>query len=200
MTIALVPAAGHSTRMGRPKLTLPLGDRTVIEHVITALRAGGIGTVAVIVGHHGVELDRLADAAGARVLIVTEPTPDMRSTVEQGLQWIENRFGPKPNDPWLLIPADHPVLDPELVRQVMAAGTIEQSIVVPTFNGKRGHPTRFAWKHAAAIRALPPDRGINELLRTHAAEVRELPVADDRVLIDLDTPADYDRLRADWRS
>ncbi len=41
---ALIPAAGKSARMGRPKLTLPLGGRTVLEHVVTALRRGGVGT------------------------------------------------------------------------------------------------------------------------------------------------------------
>ena len=37
MRFAVVPACGHSTRMGRPKLALPLGDRTVIERVVAAL-------------------------------------------------------------------------------------------------------------------------------------------------------------------
>ena len=38
MIFALIPAAGKSTRMGRPKLALPLGEKTVLEHVIAALR------------------------------------------------------------------------------------------------------------------------------------------------------------------
>ena len=191
---AIVPAAGHSTRMGRPKLSLPLGDRTVIEHVVAALRAGGVDRVLVVLGPHVPELGPLATAAGAHVLTLAEPTPDMRSTVEHGLRWIEDRYHPGPNDPWLLVPADHPVLDPALVRQVVAAGTTERPIVVPVHDGRRGHPTRFAWRHAAAIRGLPADQGINALLRDRADEVYELPVADAAVLCDLDTPDDYARL------
>jgi molybdenum cofactor cytidylyltransferase len=196
MTFAVVPAAGHSTRMGRPKLSLPLGDRTVIEHVIVALRTGGVEHVLVVVGPHVPDLEPLATAAGADVLTLAEPTPDMRSTVEQGLRWIEERFHAGPNDPWLLVPADHPVLDPELVRRVVAAGTPERPIVVPAHAGRRGHPTRFAWRHATAVRELPPDQGINALLRACAHEVFELPVTDPTVLCDLDTPDDYARLAA----
>lgn len=195
MTFAIVPAAGHSTRMGRPKLSLPLGDRTVLEHVVDALRAGGVDRVLVVVGPHVPELASLATASGADLLQLREPTSDMRSTVEHGLDWIEERFRPGLDDPWLLIPADHPVLDATLVRQIIAVD-VGCSIVVPVHGGRRGHPTRFAWKHAAGIRALAQGQGINVYIRGHPADVCELPVSDSRVLIDLDTPEDYARLTA----
>lgn len=197
MTFAIVPAAGHSTRMGRPKLSLPLADRTVIEHVVTALRAGGVDRVLVVVGPHVSELAALASTAGADVLQLAEPTPDMRSTVERGLDWIESHFRPRPDDPWLLVPADHPTMDARLIRDVLTAH-VDGSIVVPFHAGRRGHPTRFAWTHAAGIRALPPGQGINAFVREHAAEVFELPVSTAEVLIDLDTPEDYARLAAGW--
>ena len=197
MTFAVVPAAGHSTRMGRPKLSLSLGDRTVLEHVVAALRAGGVEHVLVVVGPHVAELGPLAAAAGADVVALAEPTPDMRATVERGLDWIGRHLRPQPDDPWLLVPADHPVLDPAVVRQVVAAGTDARPIVVPVFEGRRGHPTRFAWCHAAGIRGLPADQGINAFLRARAAEVHELPVANPGVLADLDTPEDFGRLLAE---
>jgi molybdenum cofactor cytidylyltransferase len=194
MTFAIVPAAGHSTRMGRPKLSLPLGDRTVLEHVVSALRTGGVDQVLVIVGSHVPRLADLASAAGAGVLRLTEPTPDMRSTVERGLDWIEEHFRPQPDEPWLLVPADHPTLDAGVVHQILAvAGPF---IVIPVHSGRRGHPTRFAWKHAVGIRVLPAGQGINVFIREHATEVSELPVSNADVLIDLDTPEDYARLVA----
>ena len=192
--LAIVPAAGHSTRMGRPKLNLPLGGRTVIEHVVGALRAGGVEHVLVVIGPHVPELGPLATAAGAKVLVLPEPTPDMRATVEHGLQWIGERYHLGPDHPWLLVPADHPVLDPGLVRQVIAAGSPACPIVVPVHDGRRGHPTRFAWRHAAAIRELPTGQGINTLSRARAHEMIELTVADATAFCDLDTPEDYERL------
>jgi molybdenum cofactor cytidylyltransferase len=149
----------------------------------------------VVVAPHVAELAALASTAGAHVLRLTEPTADMRTTVERGLDWIDERFRPQDNAPWLLVPADHPTLDAGLVRDVLAADA-GRSIVVPVHAGRRGHPTRFAWRHAAGIRALPADQGINAFVREHAADVYELPVANAEVLTDLDTPEDYARLAA----
>jgi molybdenum cofactor cytidylyltransferase len=195
MTFAVVPACGHSTRMGRPKLSLPLGGRTVIEHVVGALRGGGVGHVLVVVGPHVADLAPLARAAGADVLSLPEPTADMRATVEHGLRWHVDRFAPAPVDPWLLAPADHPVLSSAVLRQLLdAAKSLACSIAVPVHEGRRGHPTLIRWRHVAGIRSLPAGVGINVYLRERAAERLEVPVTDAGVLADLDTPEDYERL------
>jgi molybdenum cofactor cytidylyltransferase len=196
MTFAVIPAAGHSVRMGRPKLALPLGERTVLEHVIVALREGGVECVLVVVGPHVPQLAPPAERAGAHVLQLAEETPDMRTTVEAGLRWLEEHFDPRPADSWLLVPADHPTLEPMVVRKLLGerAGSPDRSIVVPTHAGRRGHPTLIAWKHVAGMRALPAGQGLNVYLRRHAAQTLEVPVDSADVLRDLDTPEDYERL------
>jgi len=197
MTFAIIPAAGHSTRMGQPKLALPLGDRTVLEHVIAGLRGGGVDHVLVVIGPHVQELAPLATRAGAELSLLPEPTPDMRTTVEQGLRWLEEHYHPRPDDYWVLAPGDHPSFGASIVSALLAvAGTGGKTIVVPVHGGRRGHPTVIAWKHVAGIRALSADDGINSYLRMHAAEALEVPVGDAGILDDLDTPADFDRLRA----
>src|SRR5262249_12245859 len=102
MTFALIPAAGKSTRMGRSKLALALGEQTVLEHFIAALRSGGAEHVLVVLGPHVSELTPLAESAGASVLVLPEETADMRATVEAGLRWLEERFAPRPENAWLL--------------------------------------------------------------------------------------------------
>jgi molybdenum cofactor cytidylyltransferase len=195
MTFAVVPACGQSSRMGRPKLALPLGDRTVIERVVAALRAGGVGKVLVVVGPHVPELVPLASAAGADVLALPDATPDMRTTVERGLAWIEDRHRPSPDDCWLLAPADHPAFTSDVVCQLLgAAREVSHSVVVPVYQGRRGHPALLCWRHAAGIRALPRDEGINAYLRRHTNETLELPVPDPGILTNLDTPEDYARM------
>jgi molybdenum cofactor cytidylyltransferase len=178
--------------MGRPKLALPLGDKTVLELVIDALRQAKIEHALVVLGPHVAELAALARNAGAHVLLLDEETPDMRSTTERGLRWLEEKFQPQPEDSWLLLPADHPTLDPEVVCQLIAARarSPQYSVVIPTFQGRRGHPTLLAWKHAARIRTFAPGLGLNLYVRQQAAEVLELPVASD-VSLDLDTPEEY---------
>src|SRR5205807_1937561 len=117
MIFALIPAAGKSTRMGRPKLSLPLGERTVLEHVIDTLHQGGIRKVVVVVGPHVPELVPLAKQANAVVCHLAEQTPDMRATVEAGLHCIEHVADMRDKDSWLLCPADHPCLDATVVEE-----------------------------------------------------------------------------------
>jgi molybdenum cofactor cytidylyltransferase len=201
MIYAVIPAAGKSERMGRPKLTLPLGGRTVLERVVDAVRRAGIEHILVVVAPHIADLIRLAENAGAHVLPLTEQTPHMRATVERGLVWLEDRFHPRLDDQWLLIPADHPALDGAVVKHLIQARNEHAncSIVVPTFRGKRGHPALIDWKHASGIRAFPAGAGLNAYLRQHADETLEMPVEAAGIVRDLDTPEDYERLLQDWQ-
>jgi molybdenum cofactor cytidylyltransferase len=195
MTLALIPAAGHSRRMGRPKLALPVAGRSVLEHVVEALRAGGVERTLVVLGPHVADLAVLAERAGANVLLLPEATPDMRATVEAGLAWLEEKCRPAPEDDWLLCPADHPTLDGEVVALLRQARREKPdcSIFVPTWQGKRGHPTLIAWKHVAGMRAHPVGEGLNAYLRLHASATC-LVAATAVVVQDLDTPEDYERL------
>jgi molybdenum cofactor cytidylyltransferase len=188
--------------MGRPKLALPLGGRTVLERVIASLRDAAVDRVLVVLGPHVANLVTLAEAAGADVLLLTQETADMRATVEAGLAFLEQHWQPRPEDAWLLVPADHPTLDVDVVRQLIRVCTEhpERSIVVPTHQGKRGHPALIAWKHVTGMRSLPAGQGLNSYLRLHSTDTHEVPVETAAVLDDLDTPADYERLAAAWRA
>jgi molybdenum cofactor cytidylyltransferase len=197
MSVAIIPAAGKSSRMGRPKLSLPLGDKTVLEHVIAAFLRGGCSHVLVILAPHVAELGRAAVEAGARVVSIPRETPDMRATVEYGWGWWEHYAGFTAEDYWYLAPADHPVLDGGIVALLEAERLRhpDRTILVPAYQGKRGHPALIAWKHVAGMRALPPGVGLNTYLREHPEETLEVPVESPGVLLDLDTPEDYERLR-----
>ena len=139
------------------------------------------------------ELVALAIGAGAEVLALSEATPDMRTTVELGLAFLEEKLHQVPEDWWLLAPGDHPVLTPVVVRQLLAAASTDRSIIVPVHGGKRGHPTLIRRRLVAKLLAIPPDRGINSFLRAHAQDTLELPITDPGILSDLDTPEDYAR-------
>jgi CTP:molybdopterin cytidylyltransferase MocA len=200
MTFALIPAAGISSRMGRPKLALPLGDRTVLGHVVMALQQAGIEHILVVIGPQVPELAPLAQAAGAAVLLLAKQTSDMRATVEQGLSWLEAELRPSDGDNWLLAPADHPTLNPGVIRRLLETKKREPhySIVIPTFQGQRGHPALLGWEHVAKIKQFPAHQGLNVYLCQHADETLELPVDCVDILRDLDTPEDYEQLRRAW--
>jgi molybdenum cofactor cytidylyltransferase len=200
MIFAVIPAAGKSRRMGQPKLSLLLGDRTVLEHVLSALREGGVEQSLVIVGPNSLDLIVLAERAGGTVCKLPEETADMRSTVEFGLHWIEYHFRPRCEDAFLLVPADHPTLDPLVVRTLLAARSNdrEPTVFIPTYGGKRGHPALIGWTHVSGIRAHPAGEGLSSYLRQVVAQTVEVPVETASILGDLDTPEDYERLRRQW--
>jgi len=82
---------------------------------------------------------------------------------------------------------DHPLIDSEtidsLVRQV-APGRI----VVPVYEGRRGHPVVFAADLFPEILELTPDQGLNTVVRRNRDRVLEVVVANAGVLRDIDTP------------
>jgi molybdenum cofactor cytidylyltransferase len=201
MIYAIVPAAGKSTRMRQPKLALPLGGKTVLEHVLAALRQGGVDQTLVVLGPHVRDLVPLVRGAGAHAHVLAQETADMRATVEGGLCCLESLFEPDSADAWLVAPADHPTLDPTVVAQLLEAHSREPraTIFVPSYQGRRGHPILLSWSHVTAIRELPPQLGLNTYLRQHPHLTCEILVDSAEILRDLDTPEDYERLCREWR-
>lgn len=194
-TFAVIPAAGLSRRMGQPKLLIEINGQTVIARLLTALRAAGVDQIVLVGRCHDWALWDAVDTASVFSVRPPVDPPDMRASVEHALHAIRETFAPSDDDCWLLIPADHPVLDPQVIREVINTWqTSPTQIVIPTHHGERGHPTALPWRVAADVFAMPADRGLNWLIRSMPEQVREWPTANSAVLCDLDTPDDLARL------
>ncbi len=191
---ALIPAAGKSRRMGQPKLLLPLGGRSVIEHVIAAFQEAAVRDIIVVARPNASALKSVVEHAGANVVRLDEDTPDMRTTVQRGLDWIETRFSPSDEDGWFLVPADHPTLAPTVITELARSWRVG-AIAIPVFNGQRGHPALIGWQHVRGIRVFDQDVGLNAYFRSQRTATIEVPVDSAEVLTDLDTPQDYQKLQ-----
>ena len=193
---AVIPAAGVSRRMGQPKLLLQLAGKTVLARLLEALSFVGVEDRVVVLRNDDEALCAEATAAGASVVQPPVPPPDMRQSTEYALEYIEQRHSPAPDDGWLLLPADHPVLARSVIETLIERWNRQSDLIlVPTCQGRRGHPAFFRWRLIEEIRRIPRGAGLNQLLKSHRDAVTELPVEDDAVLLDLDTPADYEKLR-----
>lgn len=189
---ALIPAAGRSRRMGTSKLLLPWQGTTVIEHLIGTLTRPDIAVVAIIIRPDDHVLRESVQRTSAVAIIPDHEPPEMRDSIEIGLRAIRQRFAPADDDGWLLIPADHPLLEPEVLDGLLSRWSPgDCEALLPTLGAKRGHPTLMKWSLAARLEQLPRDIGVNTLLRSSPCLVTEWPTDRESVLADLDTPEDY---------
>jgi molybdenum cofactor cytidylyltransferase len=189
---AIVPAAGRSKRMGQPKLLLPTGGRTLIAHVVTALREGGADRVVVVAppadSEEGPAVAQAAEQAGALVVAPAERPAEMRESIEIGLATAAN---PKPPARVLLSPGDIPGITAQIVAALLEESSRQpEMILVPRCGERRGHPVVLPWSLAADVASLPVGQGFNALLVRHQSRVAELLVNDSGVTVDLDSPDD----------
>jgi len=183
--------------MGQPKLLLPWGGSTVIEHLLAALSHPRIVTCCVVCRRNDVELARVVDQAGGSVIQPAVDPPEMKDSVLAALTAIEQRWHPAPDEGWVLCPADQPLLPPGILQPLVDAwdtGTAE--VVIPRHGGRKGHPVLFRWQLYNEIQALRADEGLNSLVRHPSRKIEFVDLDTPGILVDLDTPEDYAR----WRS
>lgn len=198
MTLAIVPAAGASRRMGQPKLLLPYGTTTIVAALVAALRAGGASPIVLVTAPGDEELQRTMEAAGCRVAVNPDPERGMLSSIREGIAALGGaRALAERGEVLLVAPADLPALRPATVAELLwRRAAAEAPLAVPTFDGKRGHPLAIAPALLPEIETLDLAVGLKELLERHAAVVLEVPVHDPGAVRDVDTPEDYTRLTA----
>jgi molybdenum cofactor cytidylyltransferase len=194
--IAVLPAAGASRRMGRPKLLLPFRGAPLVAAVVGALRAGGVDGIVLVTAADDEELRAWARQAGVATAVNPAPERGMLSSIQEGIAALGGADAlARRSDVLLVSPADLPHLAPEsvaeLLRRMAAAGA---RLAVPVYQGKRGHPLAVASALIPEILHLDPEIGLKQLRNRHEAELLEVPVDDPGVVADVDTPADYERL------
>ena len=193
--LAIVPAAGSSSRMGRPKLLLPWGAETVLGATLGALLAGGVEEAVVVVAVAGPLAD-WQSPPGVRRVVNADPARGMLSSVLAGLAALASTTP----DPLVVCPADLPALRAETVAALLAAYRREGGVVVPRCGdgrgSKRGHPLLLApfWQRRVAELSIH-EGGLRRILELAAGAVREVAVDDPGTLRDVDTPEEYERLR-----
>jgi molybdenum cofactor cytidylyltransferase len=198
-SFAIIPAAGRSQRMGRPKLLLPWGGQSIIEHVIGVWHASRVDRVIMVVHPLDKRLAEMGVAAGACVVRPAEAPAEMKDSVALALA--EAALDqPAATDAWLLAPADLPGLKAASIDRLLDAYASAQgrvaadTIFAASWQARSGHPVLFPWSLAGEVARLAPSEGLNALVARHPVEAIE--TGPDALADDLDTPEDYKRLRA----
>jgi CTP:molybdopterin cytidylyltransferase MocA len=189
---ALILAAGRGTRLGGvAKACLRLCDgRTFVEAIAAAARAAGCTRVVVVAAEPHLAATRSAAAtAGCDVVVNPAPERGMGSSLAAGLEALD----PADFDAALDWPVDHPRVGAATCAAILAAVS-RDGIVVPTFEGRGGHPTAFGaavWPELAAS----AEQGARSVMRSRPDRVRRVEVRDPFVGAGVDTPEAYAAIR-----
>jgi CTP:molybdopterin cytidylyltransferase MocA len=206
---ALIPAAGYSTRMGQPKLQMPLAGKPLIVHTIEAWLSSNVDRVVVVVRPGD---DDLAAAVGetlgsqvakskcrVEIVVPTLPPPDMKASLQAALAHLQQSIQPGSDDAFLVAPGDMPRLSTAIVSRLIERHQCgrKQEILVPTLRQQRGHPVLFPWRFAAQVFQLSQHEGLNAIVEREPVELiacNDLAAADESPFADIDTPEQYDEI------
>ena len=174
--------------MGRPKALLPISGQTFLGRLIT-LYSTCCEPVVVVLGHQAAEIRAGIQAEPPWVRWALNPRPELGqfSSLQTGLRAV-----PAGVD-CLFQPIDYPAVKASTVE--LLAGT-EGELVIPRFEGKRGHPVRISPAIIAELLSLPAGGQARDVIRAHYAEALFVDVADAGVATDIDTPEDFARWMA----
>ena len=190
---AVVLAAGASTRMGRPKLLLPVEPGgTLLGRLLGTLADAGVWPLVVVVRRTLAIEAVWRDPRAASVVVVVNPDPSrgQLSSMLCGL----NSFGDRP-DAVVQAQVDVPLIRVETVRALVDAWHVARPpLVRPVFQGRTGHPVVFGAGLLEVLRTTDLRGGAKPVVRRFAPHGVEVAVDDPLILEDIDTPQDYERL------
>jgi molybdenum cofactor cytidylyltransferase len=212
--------------MGTLKPLLPFGSGSVIGQVVRSLQASPIDAVLVVVGHRGDEIrQHLSDFGFAisdfGLLAAACPNPKSQIQNPKSASVASVSIVPNANYPrgmltsvqagvvaadpattlFLIALADQPSIPAQVIGELIHAFEERRpGMLVPTFDGRRGHPLLIDARYREEVAALDPELGLRSLLQRHPAEVLLRPVTAEAVIRDMDTRAEYEAELQRWRA
>lgn len=187
MIPGLVLAAGASTRMGRPKMLLPLGNGTVLSATVAPLLEAGLNPVVVVLGHDADEVCRragLPEDPRLRIVVNEAWRDGMSSSLRRGLEACAGATAV------VVALGDQPGVQAELVRRLVQAHLSGASLALPVRGGRAGHPVLFARELWGELRSASGEKGGRDAVTRHWAEA---------ALVEADLPRDLDTVE-DYRA
>ena len=195
----LVLAAGESARMGAPKATMDAGGRPFAVRLVETLAKGGCVPVAVVARAAGGELARQVKAASGRIVVNSGGAGGQVGSLRAGIADLQD--GVADLGAVVFTPVDNPAIAAATVEALVEAWRrTGAAIVVPCFEGRRGHPVLADIGIAGEFFEDGLAEGARAVVRRDPGRVLEVAVPDSAVLDDLDTPRRWRRRFGDGPS
>jgi molybdenum cofactor cytidylyltransferase len=192
MIVAVILSAGESSRMGRPKALLPVDGVRFIEKIVSALKSTDVENIVVVLGHKAEEMRQKISDLPVTILVNHDYKQGQLSSLQVAIRHLESSSEGSPVDGILVHLVDHPYISATLVDLMIDRFyETKKLIVVPRFQGRRGHPVIFARPLFSELLAAGPDQGAKPVVHAHHDDTLEIDTEDEGVLIDIDTPEEY---------
>jgi molybdenum cofactor cytidylyltransferase len=172
--------------MGRPKALLPFRGRTFLENILDAIARSPIKDTVVVVGHHRQEIASRVNVPS--LVFNPDYAQGMITSFQTGIRAL-----PPDSAGAILFLVDHPLVETATIN-VLLENFEPNRIIIPVFNGRRGHPVLFSGEILQEILALPPSQGANIVVRRDPSRISEVAVEAPGILVDIDTPEDFEKL------
>ena len=186
MISALLLAAGRAIRMGRPKQLLPFGKSTILEQAIDNLLGSQVDEIVVVVGHRAEEIAKVVALKLVKLVVNPDYTQGMSTSIIAGLNAVNNQA-----QAFMIALGDEPLIDSRTVNRLIEAFCHhDRGIVIPTYQGRRGHPVIFTRKYRRELLALKGDIGGRKVIGDHPGDVLEVAMNCRGIYLDIDTTDD----------
>lgn len=215
---ALILAAGRSSRLqcedeSHHKLLLPLGEGTILSHVVDAALASKAHPIILILGYQSAQIHASLTRAGlvsalTDGIIIIENTgyaQGMSTSLHKGIQSLlnQNDQGKHPGplcDGALILLGDQPLITPALLNQLIEIKyTTGKRIIAPFYNGQRRNPVLFDADLFPELLAITGDEGARSLIVKHQTEIGMLNIDDPQLCYDVDTWDAYEKVLHAWK-
>jgi molybdenum cofactor cytidylyltransferase len=184
MLAAVILSGGASSRMGSPKALLAYQGRPFLEHLLEVTVHPQIGVRRVVLGAHAEPIAKTIALAADEIVINDDWESGQLSSIQSAIRSL-----PDGTDGFLLCLIDHPLISKSLVNDL-----IEQfyatpgKIVLPLYEGRRGHPVIFPAALYDELLRAPKDKGARAVVWAHAADVLEVPTNEEGCVLNLNDP------------
>ena len=188
---AIVLAAGMSRRMGTPKQLVKVGNRTMLETTLAAVKTSNISETILVLGH---EAEAIRQAIkldpGVQTVVNSAYNEGMSTSIQAGLRTVSTEAQAA-----MIVLADQPLLTGEVINQLIDDyDATRAGVVLPVYKGFRGNPVLIDRSLFPEMMQIKGDIGCRSIFALHPEQIHKTPVNDIGILVDIDTSEDLARM------